>query len=533
MISDRGGDRLDQITDELAGIRAAIGGLGREDEAMGDDIHGYGLDHFRGDELPALEECHDLGNFHEGERGAGAGRELDLGVATGGGDQCDGVVAQLIAETDAAGGVGDGENFLTGQDRAHGGERMGFTLIGENSRFFGSADVAHAAAHGEAVHLGFRQGVGATEFDGILGGDDEKEAVEIVAGALDGDLALAHGLEQGALGAGRGAVDLIREEDIGENRAGMEAELAGGRIEDGDAQDIGGQEIGGELDAFEDRAADGPGDCFGEGCFPCSGEILEQDMTAGKHAGENPANRFLLASHDGADGHLQIVRKFRFPHSVRGPSGLGGMVSTSNLHGLAFRFVRRGGEGEGRDMSIMTKRGDGGMTDLLFGKRISKTSVRVGALGALDELNTAIGLARAAGDGKYSRELEEVQGKLFPLMGELACLPDDREKYEAGKYGKIGPEDLEWLVETASRIEAGMPEPTHWAVPGGEGRPRIAHLDHARSVARRAEREMLLVHEKEGGISGEVRVFLNRLSDFLWIVARSEGAGGGCERGMD
>lgn len=177
------------------------------------------------------------------------------------------------------------------------------------------------------------------------------------------------------------------------------------------------------------------------------------------------------------------------------------------------------------EMSIITQRGDDGMTDLMFGKRIAKTSLRFAALGTIDELNAVIGLARASEVGGGNVEIfDRVQNLLFSLMGQLACLPEDAETYVEKGYAVVSDDDLEWLVGTAVGIEKGTPKLTHWAVPGAEGSMYCAHLDHARAVARRAERHVLELHETEGGVPKTVRVFLNRLSDLMWIMARSTGA---------
>ena len=177
-----------------------------------------------------------------------------------------------------------------------------------------------------------------------------------------------------------------------------------------------------------------------------------------------------------------------------------------------------------KEMSIITKRGDDGMTDLMIGKRIAKTSIRFAALGAIDELNAAIGLARAADvEGKNTLILDRVQNLLFGLMGQLACLPEDVAQYVEKGYAIVSEEDLDWLTETAREIEASGVKFTHWAVPGAEGSIARAHLDLARTVARRAERHVLELHEAEGGVPEVVRLFLNRTSDLMWILARKEG----------
>ncbi len=175
-------------------------------------------------------------------------------------------------------------------------------------------------------------------------------------------------------------------------------------------------------------------------------------------------------------------------------------------------------------MSIITKRGDDGMTDLMFGRRIAKTSLRFAALGTIDELNAAIGLARAADmENRYTEILDRVQNLLFGLMGQLACLPEDLVQYAEKGYTMVKEVDLDWLTATAREIEASGVKFTHWAVPGAEGSIARAHLDLARTVARRAERHVLELHEAEGGVPEMVRLFLNRISDLMWILARKEG----------
>ncbi len=175
------------------------------------------------------------------------------------------------------------------------------------------------------------------------------------------------------------------------------------------------------------------------------------------------------------------------------------------------------------EMSITTRRGDDGMTDLMFGRRIAKTSLRFIALGTIDELNASIGLARASdAEGKHTEILDRVQNLLFALMGQLACLPEDQGKYLEKGYSAVTEDDLDWLTETAGEIENAGVKFTHWAVPGAEGSMSRAHLDFARTVARRAERYVLALHEDGGEVPSIVRVFLNRISDLLWILARSE-----------
>lgn len=180
-------------------------------------------------------------------------------------------------------------------------------------------------------------------------------------------------------------------------------------------------------------------------------------------------------------------------------------------------------ESEFRRMSIITGRGDDGETDLLFGRRTAKTGERVEALGAIDELNAALGLARAAGAAADVEEvIDHVQEKLVALMGMLACLPEDEEKYREKGFSALGMGDVEWVEAKAKGFEDRGVRFEGWARPGVEHSVARAGLDMARAVARRAERRVWELHESEGGLPECVRLYLNRLSDLLWILARVE-----------
>ncbi len=175
-------------------------------------------------------------------------------------------------------------------------------------------------------------------------------------------------------------------------------------------------------------------------------------------------------------------------------------------------------------MSIITGRGDDGETDLLFGRRIAKTALRMEALGAVDELNSALGLARAAGtDGEIEAVIDGVQSKLVGLMGQLACLPQDAARYQVAGFVPMTAEDVEWLVGFARVFEERGVKFTGWARPGAEGSLARAALDFARTVARRAERAILALHESGEEVPVTVRLFFNRVSDIFWIMARSDG----------
>ncbi|QQL45307.1 cob(I)yrinic acid a,c-diamide adenosyltransferase [Sulfuriroseicoccus oceanibius] len=178
-------------------------------------------------------------------------------------------------------------------------------------------------------------------------------------------------------------------------------------------------------------------------------------------------------------------------------------------------------------MSIATKRGDDGFTDLMFGRRIPKTDIRVAAYGAVDELNGALGPARIHAQQEDLIELAEhihaIQRMLVTVMGELATDPKDLEKFKKAGHKLVDNEmigDLDSLVDMIEKEK----ELTFkgWVMPGEKGSLAGAHLDHARTVCRRAERDVIDLAEAEAAsdFNHEVVRFLNRLSDVLWLFAR-------------
>lgn len=169
-------------------------------------------------------------------------------------------------------------------------------------------------------------------------------------------------------------------------------------------------------------------------------------------------------------------------------------------------------------MSIITKRGDDGHTDLLFSRRAPKTSQRIAALGSVDELNAAIGLARVSGlSNDLITILDNVQKHLVAAMGQIATLPQDRSRYT---YSAITPEDVQWVEKISIDWENKGVRFIDWARPGAAGAVAAAHLDVARTIARRAERDCRILHESDGPLDHEVLIYFNRLSDLLWILAR-------------
>ncbi len=171
---------------------------------------------------------------------------------------------------------------------------------GEDLHFFLGIRIAHAEAHQEAVELRLGQRVRALELDRVLRGDHEEWRLEREALALDGDLRLLHRLEQRALRLGRGPVDLVGEEQVGEDGAAAELEPPLALVEEEAAGDVAGQEIGRELDALEaeiERLGDEPGDeRLGQARV-----VLDEDVAIGEDAREDVLEHVRLADDDLAE----------------------------------------------------------------------------------------------------------------------------------------------------------------------------------------------------------------------------------------
>jgi len=169
-------------------------------------------------------------------------------------------------------------------------------------------------------------------------------------------------------------------------------------------------------------------------------------------------------------------------------------------------------------MKIYTKKGDDGTTGLLFGGRVAKDDLAPEAYGAVDELVAALGVARALADGKLAEDLLQVQRDLFVVGAEVATAPRNRHKLEPG----VSLTTADMVARLEAAIDAVVDEvgmPTEFVVPGQA--PLPAALDVARVVARRAERRVV-AYAREGGLDGgSVVPYLNRLADYLYMLARA------------
>jgi len=170
-------------------------------------------------------------------------------------------------------------------------------------------------------------------------------------------------------------------------------------------------------------------------------------------------------------------------------------------------------------MSIVTKTGDKGTTTLIYGRRVSKCHPRVEAYGCVDELNAALGLARAAAGENFIRDnLELIQKDLVILMGELATAVEDLPRYVKDGYSLVTSQLTHKLDTLIRELESRNISFQGWATPGEN--PSAAVLDLARTVCRRAERRVCTLQEVDQLQNAELVIYLNRLADLLWLFAR-------------
>jgi cob(I)alamin adenosyltransferase len=172
-----------------------------------------------------------------------------------------------------------------------------------------------------------------------------------------------------------------------------------------------------------------------------------------------------------------------------------------------------------RMASIVTKTGDDGTTGLMYNRRVSKCHPRVEAYGAVDELNTALGLARAtAPPFGLGAQLIAIQRELVILMGELATQPEDLPRYLQNGFSVVTGQMTARLEALVAGIESQNISCKGWATPGAT--VPAAALDLARTACRRAERRACALREAGELDNVEILVYLNRLSDALWLMAR-------------
>ncbi len=166
---------------------------------------------------------------------------------------------------------------------------------------------------------------------------------------------------------------------------------------------------------------------------------------------------------------------------------------------------------------IYTRKGDDGSTGLGGGQRVPKDAPRVAAYGTVDELNSAIGVAIAAGLApRLAEALAGIQNELFHLGSDLCFLEEDKARFEMPQVAARHVDALEGLMDELNDVVGPL---ENFVLPGGA--PGAAHLQLARTICRRAEREAIALGRSEP-IGAYVVPYLNRLSDALFVMARYE-----------
>ena len=169
-------------------------------------------------------------------------------------------------------------------------------------------------------------------------------------------------------------------------------------------------------------------------------------------------------------------------------------------------------------MKIYTKTGDTGETGLFAGARVAKDHERIEAYGTVDELNACLGVARSAGPpADIERCLEQVQHELFALGAELATL--DPAKHGLRWANEAASSALEQIID---RFEADLAPLRQFVLPAGTSAASALH--QARAVCRRAERRVISLLRVDATVSMAVVVYLNRLGDLLFVLARAANA---------
>lgn len=167
-------------------------------------------------------------------------------------------------------------------------------------------------------------------------------------------------------------------------------------------------------------------------------------------------------------------------------------------------------------MKIYTKAGDQGKTSLIGGTRVPKSHIRIETYGTVDELNSFIGLLNdLVVDAKINADLKEIQDRLFTVGSSLAC---DPEKESALKIPDLKEEDILRLEIAMDAMNDALAPMKSFIIPGGHQAISTAHI--ARCVCRRAERWCVNMQEEDLFVETLVIKYLNRLSDYLFTLAR-------------
>jgi len=170
-------------------------------------------------------------------------------------------------------------------------------------------------------------------------------------------------------------------------------------------------------------------------------------------------------------------------------------------------------------MKIYTKTGDTGKTSLIGGTKVLKSNPRIEAYGTVDELNSYIGLVSDFCNDDHAKDiLKEIQDRLFTIGSELACDPDKKINMP---IPDLHESDIQLLEKEMDEMDKELPVMKNFILPGGS--PSVSFMHVARCVCRRAERCCVNLMESGGEVDPLIIKYINRLSDYLFMLARYTG----------
>ncbi|RPF71213.1 cob(I)yrinic acid a,c-diamide adenosyltransferase [Aurantiacibacter spongiae] len=176
---------------------------------------------------------------------------------------------------------------------------------------------------------------------------------------------------------------------------------------------------------------------------------------------------------------------------------------------------------------IYTRTGDEGTTGLVDGSRLSKHAPRMAAVGDVDETNAVIGLAIREMSGRAADDLRRVQNDLFDLGADLATPAKEGDDFAPSQMVlRIVPSQVEWVEQRIDAVTSELEPLTSFILPGGSEAAARLHL--ARTVTRRAERALTALAEQEP-VNPAALSYVNRLSDYLFVLARAANDGGNAD----
>src|SRR3989449_87293 len=297
----RHGDLTQDVREDRRSPYASDPGIRLPGDPMGERRHRDRLDVVRRDEVPSRDRGSRARHLQEGEGASWTRADIDLAVGPRRRDDVDHVPFDDGLDVDVFDRGLQGAHLV---GRRHPLDRRvvrpAFSASLEDLDFLLSRRVAHVDLQQESIDLGFRQRIGALVLNRILRRNHEERPVERERFALQRRLPFLHRLEERGLGLRRGAVDLVREEDVREDRAPSEDEVAGLAVEHVGPRDVRGQQVRRELDATE-REAQARRERFRDQRLRQPGDILDQEMTIAEDRPEDPFEDGALADDHGLD----------------------------------------------------------------------------------------------------------------------------------------------------------------------------------------------------------------------------------------